>query len=289
MRRESEGACQGVHKSRERAGALRSPAAKAGPKLTIKIGRGVVLSGDKGGGTCTPRVSGGGSRHVRAHRQRVIEDLRVLGNVDTVVRPRVRVRLRVGILREVPPPAPQRASQSATSQPGTRAIGQSIRQSAAAGHATPYTRGWRRQDCPRHTLTETPLDSPVVAMHAHAPPSGGWGSGPARAPADRACPPAPPAPECARPCSRAARPPAGSEPLCSRSGRWPRRRSPGGSRSGSSRPCVPRDIGRAGEDSGIDHHTNWLRFPYDSTFLRSHYLHPHPPFLNSRALGGEAM
>jgi hypothetical protein len=21
---------------------------------------------------------------------------------------------------------------------------------------------------------------------------------------------------------------------------------------------------------------NWLRFPYDSTFLRSHYLHPHP-------------
>jgi hypothetical protein len=32
----------------------------------------------------------------------------------------------------------------------------------------------------------------------------------------------------------------------------------------------------AGEDNGIDHHQNWLRFPYDSTFLRSHYLHPHP-------------
>ena len=32
----------------------------------------------------------------------------------------------------------------------------------------------------------------------------------------------------------------------------------------------------AGEDNGIDHDKNWLRFPYDSTFLRSHYLHPHP-------------
>jgi hypothetical protein len=32
----------------------------------------------------------------------------------------------------------------------------------------------------------------------------------------------------------------------------------------------------AGEDHGIDHDKNWLRFPYDSTFLRSHYLHPHP-------------
>jgi hypothetical protein len=32
----------------------------------------------------------------------------------------------------------------------------------------------------------------------------------------------------------------------------------------------------AGEDNGIDHNKNWLRFPYDSTFLRSHYLHPHP-------------
>jgi hypothetical protein len=115
-------------------------------------------------------------------------------------------------------------------------------------------------------------------MHAHAPPSGGWGSGPARAPADRACPPAPPAPECARPCSRAAMPPAGSEPLCSRNGRWPRRRSPGGSHSGSSRPCVPRDIGRVGEDSGIDHNTNWLRFPYDFYIFAIPLsdLHPHP-------------
>jgi hypothetical protein len=32
----------------------------------------------------------------------------------------------------------------------------------------------------------------------------------------------------------------------------------------------------AGEDNGIDHNKHWLRFPYDSTFLRSHYLHPNP-------------
>eukprot|EP01047_Picozoa_sp_COSAG01_P005400 COSAG01_NODE_184_length_22692_cov_155.762758_6_plen_154_part_00 len=32
----------------------------------------------------------------------------------------------------------------------------------------------------------------------------------------------------------------------------------------------------AGEDNGIDHSKNRLRFPYDSTFLRSHYLRPHP-------------
>jgi hypothetical protein len=32
----------------------------------------------------------------------------------------------------------------------------------------------------------------------------------------------------------------------------------------------------AGEDTGIDHNKIWLRFPYDSTFLRSHSLHPHP-------------
>eukprot|EP01047_Picozoa_sp_COSAG01_P045634 COSAG01_NODE_4221_length_5227_cov_3.990445_2_plen_151_part_00 len=32
----------------------------------------------------------------------------------------------------------------------------------------------------------------------------------------------------------------------------------------------------AGEDHGIDHNKNWLIFPNDSTFLRSHYLHPHP-------------
>jgi hypothetical protein len=32
----------------------------------------------------------------------------------------------------------------------------------------------------------------------------------------------------------------------------------------------------AGGDNGIDHHENWLRFPYDSTVLRSHDLHPHP-------------
>jgi hypothetical protein len=32
----------------------------------------------------------------------------------------------------------------------------------------------------------------------------------------------------------------------------------------------------AGEDNGIDHDRNQLRFPYDSTGLRSHDLHPHP-------------
>jgi hypothetical protein len=32
----------------------------------------------------------------------------------------------------------------------------------------------------------------------------------------------------------------------------------------------------AGEDNEIAHNKNWLRFPYDFTFLRSHQLHPHP-------------
>eukprot|EP01047_Picozoa_sp_COSAG01_P022754 COSAG01_NODE_1363_length_10560_cov_2530.174773_2_plen_293_part_00 len=32
----------------------------------------------------------------------------------------------------------------------------------------------------------------------------------------------------------------------------------------------------AGGDHGIDHDQTWLRFPYDSTALRPHYLHPHP-------------
>eukprot|EP01047_Picozoa_sp_COSAG01_P006986 COSAG01_NODE_258_length_20077_cov_124.162429_8_plen_107_part_00 len=32
----------------------------------------------------------------------------------------------------------------------------------------------------------------------------------------------------------------------------------------------------AGEDNGIDHNKDRLRFPYDSTFWRSHYLRPHP-------------
>ena len=35
-------------------------------------------------------------------------------------------------------------------------------------------------------------------------------------------------------------------------------------------------ISGAAGDNWIDHQKNWLRFPYDSTFLRSHYLHPHP-------------
>eukprot|EP01047_Picozoa_sp_COSAG01_P067274 COSAG01_NODE_9465_length_2437_cov_17.224027_3_plen_358_part_00 len=32
----------------------------------------------------------------------------------------------------------------------------------------------------------------------------------------------------------------------------------------------------AGEDHGIDHNNNWLRFPYVFIFSRSHSLHPHP-------------
>ena len=44
----------------------------------------------------------------------------------------------------------------------------------------------------------------------------------------------------------------------------------------SSQPAhIAHDTG-AGEDHGIDSHQNWLIFPYDSTFLRSHDLHPHP-------------
>jgi hypothetical protein len=35
----------------------------------------------------------------------------------------------------------------------------------------------------------------------------------------------------------------------------------------------------AGGDHGIDYTQNWLRFPYDSTFLRSHHLHLHPYML----------
>jgi hypothetical protein len=32
----------------------------------------------------------------------------------------------------------------------------------------------------------------------------------------------------------------------------------------------------AGGDYGIGVHKSWLRFPYDSTFWRAYYLHPHP-------------
>eukprot|EP01047_Picozoa_sp_COSAG01_P021790 COSAG01_NODE_1275_length_10938_cov_100.784482_14_plen_92_part_00 len=32
----------------------------------------------------------------------------------------------------------------------------------------------------------------------------------------------------------------------------------------------------AGGDTGIDHNKTWPKFPYDPTFWRSHYLHPHP-------------
>jgi hypothetical protein len=39
----------------------------------------------------------------------------------------------------------------------------------------------------------------------------------------------------------------------------------------------------AGEDYGIDHHENWLRFPYDSTVWRSHHLQPHPYNITVRA------
>jgi hypothetical protein len=30
------------------------------------------------------------------------------------------------------------------------------------------------------------------------------------------------------------------------------------------------------EDNGMAHDEHWLRFPYDSTVLRSHHLHPRP-------------
>ena len=64
----------------------RSPTAKAGPKLG-----GAFFSAAAKAMARARRASAGAdsSRRVRAHRQRVIEDLRVLGNVDTVVRPRV--------------------------------------------------------------------------------------------------------------------------------------------------------------------------------------------------------
>jgi hypothetical protein len=42
----------------------------------------------------------------------------------------------------------------------------------------------------------------------------------------------------------------------------------------------------AGEDHGIDHDKNWLRFPYDSTVVRSHYLHPHPHVISARVTHG---
>jgi hypothetical protein len=32
----------------------------------------------------------------------------------------------------------------------------------------------------------------------------------------------------------------------------------------------------AGEDNGVDHNQNWLRFPYVFIFSRSHYLPAHP-------------
>jgi hypothetical protein len=46
--------------------------------------------------------------------------------------------------------------------------------------------------------------------------------------------------------------------------------------------CVDGQVGRppqhagAGGDHRMDRHKNWLRFAYDSAFLRSHDLHPHP-------------
>jgi hypothetical protein len=48
---------------------------------------------------------------------------------------------------------------------------------------------------------------------------------------------------------------------------------------GAARCAVPRlggwAVAGAGGDNGIDHNENCPRFPYVSTFLRSHYLHPH--------------
>jgi hypothetical protein len=55
--------------------------------------------------------------------------------------------------------------------------------------------------------------------------------------------------------------------------------------------CLGRDSPTgAGDDHGIDHNKNWLRFPDDSTFLRSHYLHSHPyatPSLECEECGGD--
>ena len=45
---------------------------------------------------------------------------------------------------------------------------------------------------------------------------------------------------------------------------------------GARTPCTPCVLTGAGGDNGIDRDKNRLRFPYDSTFLRSHYLHSHP-------------
>jgi hypothetical protein len=56
-----------------------------------------------------------------------------------------------------------------------------------------------------------------------------------------------------------------------------RRRSRGGGR------CAARRVTGAGEDHGIDHQQNWLRFPYDSTCWRAHDLHPHPDLRRRRA------
>jgi|EP01047_Picozoa_sp_COSAG01_P014528 hypothetical protein len=58
-------------------------------------------------------------------------------------------------------------------------------------------------------------------------------------------------------------------------GGQPRRTHPQNTRN---RQRTPTTTG-AGADNGMDHDQNGLRFPYDSTLLRSHYLHP-PPYRN---------
>eukprot|EP01047_Picozoa_sp_COSAG01_P037399 COSAG01_NODE_2968_length_6788_cov_4.595904_7_plen_168_part_00 len=46
----------------------------------------------------------------------------------------------------------------------------------------------------------------------------------------------------------------------------------------------------AGGDNGVDHHKHCLRFPYDPTVLRPHYLHPHPYVIHVMVLVcGECM
>jgi hypothetical protein len=58
------------------------------------------------------------------------------------------------------------------------------------------------------------------------------------------------------------------------------RRVPLLSSTAASAPIMDRSLRQsstgAGGNNGIGHNKNLLRFPYVFTFLRSHYLHPHP-------------
>jgi hypothetical protein len=68
---------------------------------------------------------------------------------------------------------------------------------------------------------------------------------------------------------------------------WPQSQAPPGGHlphvsRASNVPVGMRGGTGAGEDNGIDHNKNWLRFTYDSKVLRSHYLHPHPYLAGSQ-------